>query len=117
VEFFSQEGKRLGDKHSLELHIHDTTCIQVEALRGNLSTFSFHERRLWSANRKTTIEEDQVYCLMGIFGVFLPYNYGESKEYAFLRLKDEIDRRSRDKQGKMATGTSRKQANLRRRWK
>jgi heterokaryon incompatibility protein (HET) len=99
VVFFSRDGKQLGDKDSLELQIHEITGIQVEALRGHLSQFSFNERRLWAANRKTTFEEDQVYCLMGIFGVFLLPNYGESKEYAFLRLKDEINRRSSDTQG------------------
>jgi hypothetical protein len=107
VEFFSRDGKHLGDKNSLELQIHEVTGIQDEALRGHISHFSFHERRLWAADRQTTFEEDQVYCLMGIFGVFLLPNYGESKEYAFLRLKDEIDRRSRDKQGNMVMRISR----------
>jgi hypothetical protein len=34
-----------------------------------------------------------VYCLLGIFGVFIPLIYGEGKTYAMLRLKDEIKRR------------------------
>jgi hypothetical protein len=33
-----------------------------------------------------------VYLLFGIYGVFIPLNYGEGKGYAFQRLHDEIDR-------------------------
>ena len=40
VEFFSQEGKRLGDKRALERQIHEITGIPVTALRGTpLSQF------------------------------------------------------------------------------
>jgi hypothetical protein len=51
------------------------------------------ERMSWTAKRKTTVKEDRVYCLLGIFGVFLPLIYGEGEAYATLRLKDEIRRR------------------------
>jgi len=44
----------------------------------------------WAAKRKTTIEEDQAYCLMGIFDVHLPLIYGEGMENAFRRLRKEI---------------------------
>jgi len=74
--------------------IHEITGIAVKALQGHLSQFSDDERRMWAAKRETTIEEDQVYCLLGIFGVYLPLIYGEGKEYAFRRLQDEIDKRS-----------------------
>jgi hypothetical protein len=90
VEFFSRDGKRLGDKSALEQQIHEITGIQIEALRGHLSQFTYQERRQWAEARQTTIEEDQAYCLLGIFSVFLVPNYGEGKEYAFLRLHDEI---------------------------
>jgi hypothetical protein len=99
VEFFSHDGKRLGDKGSLELQIHDITGIAVEALQGHLSQFSDDERRLWAAKRMTTIEEDQVYCLLGIFNVYLPLIYGEGKAHAFRRLQDEINKRSSVMQG------------------
>jgi len=49
---------------------------------------------MWAAKRETTIEEDQVYCLLGIFDVYLPLIYGEGKKHAFRRLQDEIDRRT-----------------------
>src|SRR5579859_3208065 len=35
VEFFSLEGKRLGDKKSLEQQIHEITGIAVQALQGS----------------------------------------------------------------------------------
>jgi hypothetical protein len=34
-----------------------------------------------------------VYCLLGIFRVFLVPNYGEGEEYATMRLKEEIQMR------------------------
>ena len=95
VEFFSKEGKRLGSKISLELEIHEITKVPVGALRGQrLSEFSVPERMSWAANRKTTLKEDKVYCLLGIFHVFLPLIYGEGEDHASQRLQKEIQERS-----------------------
>jgi hypothetical protein len=95
VEFFSRDGQRLGTKHSLKQQIFEISGIPIEALEGgNLSRFGDKERKSWASRRETTIEEDQVYCLLGIFGVFLPLIYGEGKDHAFRRLQDEIDKRS-----------------------
>ncbi|KAK7178572.1 hypothetical protein PSPO01_15389 [Paraphaeosphaeria sporulosa] len=81
VEFFSHNNKYLDNRVSLEQEIQDVTGIPATALRDpKLSNFS-------------------VYCLLGIFGVFLPLIYGEGEEYANLRLKDEIQKRQG--QGKM----------------
>jgi hypothetical protein len=94
IEFFSKEGKELGSRISLEQDIHKVTQIPIEALRGqSLPEFSIEERMSWAANRKTTLKEDKVYCLLGIFGVFLPLLYGEGDVYASLRLRDEIQKR------------------------
>jgi hypothetical protein len=91
VEFFSREGKRLGDKESLKVQIQHITSIPVQALEGNtLSKFSVDVRMSWATKRKTTMEEDQVYCLLGIFDTYLPLIYGEGKENAFRRLRKEI---------------------------
>lgn len=99
VEFFSKDGKPLGSKMSLELEIHEITKVPIKALRGEqpLSKFSVSERLSWAANRQTTYKEDKVYCVLGIFDVFLPLIYGEGEEYAFQRLKEEIQRRSGQK--------------------
>ncbi|KAI0570449.1 hypothetical protein TUN199_11308 [Pyrenophora tritici-repentis] len=94
VEFFSQDRKRLGSRLSLEQEIHNITGIPNDALRGQrLTEFSVKERMSWAARRTTTVKEDKVYCLLGIFGVFLPLIYGEGEEYATLRLKEEIQKR------------------------
>jgi hypothetical protein len=94
VEFFSRNGKRLGSKISLEQEIYNITKIAIEALRGqSLAEFSVEERMSWAAQRTTTWKEDKVYCLLGIFGVFLSPIYGEGEAYAMLRLREEIERR------------------------
>jgi Heterokaryon incompatibility protein (HET) len=90
VEFFSLEGKKLGDKKSLEKQIHDITGIPVPALRGSpLSEFSVEERMSWAKTRQTKREEDKAYSLLGIFGVYMPLIYGEGAN-AFRRLQKEI---------------------------
>ena len=97
VEFYSQDGDRLGDKESLQRQILKATSIPALALQGNsLAKFSLNERLSWMANRETTIDEDFVYCLLGIFQVHIPLIYGERVRNAFSRLLREVDMRSRD---------------------
>jgi hypothetical protein len=97
VEFFSRDGKRLGDKKSLEGQIHKVTDVPITALRGApLSDFSIDERLRWARNRETERKEDQAYCLLGIFNVFIPPIYGEG-ENAFIRLRGEINKSTRSK--------------------
>ncbi|KAF7503290.1 hypothetical protein GJ744_004012 [Endocarpon pusillum] len=85
VEFFSREGRPLGSKQSLEGIIHEITDIPVATIRGcPLSTFSVDERLRWPISRDTKRVEDKAYCLLGIFGVFLPLIYGED---AYKRLR------------------------------
>src|ERR1700761_3344283 len=68
VEFFSSNGKKLGSKISLEQEICQITKIPVEALRTHdLSKFGVEERMSWAAERTTTLKEDKIYCLLGIF--------------------------------------------------
>ncbi|PIL27088.1 hypothetical protein GSI_10228 [Ganoderma sinense ZZ0214-1] len=52
-------------------------------------------RMSWAADRETTRPEDEAYCLMGIFGIFMPALYGEGRN-AFLRLQEEIMRQVDD---------------------
>lgn len=97
VEFFSRDGTRLGDRKSLESQIQQATGIAVHALQGQLiSQFGVEERMSWAAKRKTTIEEDQAYCLLGIFNIHLPIIYGEGVENAFKRLREEINKCSEE---------------------
>ncbi|KAF4626630.1 hypothetical protein G7Y89_g11531 [Cudoniella acicularis] len=97
VEFFSQDGKKLGDKKSLETSIHETTRIPIKALQGNpFSDFSIAERKEWAAQRQTTEEEDMVYCLIGLCEVSMPLLYGEGKEAALKRLGMAVKEFSQD---------------------
>jgi hypothetical protein len=99
VDFFSKEGKRLGDKKSLEKEIHEITRIPIQALYGNsFSDFSIAERKEWAAQRHTTEEEDIVYCLLGLCEVSMPPIYGEGEKAAQKRLEVTIREFSNDGQ-------------------
>ncbi|KAG1897950.1 uncharacterized protein F5891DRAFT_956243 [Suillus fuscotomentosus] len=54
------------------------------------------EKLKWVSTRVTTLQEDIVYSLFGIFGVHLPVIYGETKQNALGRLLQEIVGRSGD---------------------
>jgi hypothetical protein len=91
VEFFCSNGKRLGDRKSLEQELHEITGIAVQALRGTpLSEFSIDERMSWAKSRHTKLTEDKAYSLMGLFDVHMPLIYGEGADNAFFRLQKEI---------------------------
>jgi hypothetical protein len=93
VELFSKERKRLGDKRALEQQIHEITGIANSALRGAaLSEFSVDERLSWTERRQTKLEEDETYSLLGIFDIHMPLIYGEGKEKALVRLREEIEK-------------------------
>jgi hypothetical protein len=76
---------------TLDQETHEITQISIRALRKyDLREFSVDERMSWVTGRRTTVKEDKAYCLLGIFGVFLPLIYGEGEEHAFRRLRKEI---------------------------
>jgi tetratricopeptide (TPR) repeat protein len=92
VEFFSREGHPIGDKASLDQLIHEITNIPLAALHNcPLHEFSTSERKKWAEYRRTTEEEDIVYCLLGILGVSMPVVYNEGRESAQRRLQAEIE--------------------------
>lgn len=94
VEFFSVEQALLGDKKMLAQQIHEITKIPLTALHGTaLSEFSIAERMRWAEMRQTKKKEDQAYCLLGVFDVFMPLIYGEG-DHAFIRLQKAISERS-----------------------
>lgn len=94
VEFFSVG--QLGDKKSLEGEIHEITGIPVAALRGSpLSNFSVMERMSWIEKRGTARKEDKACSLLGIFDIYMPLIYGEGRDNAFKRLREEIDKFSK----------------------
>ncbi|KAG8525713.1 uncharacterized protein KY384_000473 [Bacidia gigantensis] len=92
VQFFSREGNWLGCKSSLAEKLEEITGIAIEALRGrSVTNFTVEERFGWMKNRETKLQEDQAYCLLGIFNVSMAVIYGERKEKAIKRLRHEID--------------------------
>jgi hypothetical protein len=96
VEFFCREGKRLGDKRTLEQQVHEITRIATSALQGTpLSQFGIDERLSWAENRQTERKEDKAYSLLGIFDVYMPLIYGEGEDNALIRLRDEINKTSK----------------------
>ncbi|KAH9224947.1 heterokaryon incompatibility protein-domain-containing protein [Leptodontidium sp. 2 PMI_412] len=91
VEFFSVEGRLLGDKKSLENEVRSITGIDIQALRGEeLSGFSIAQKMAWVSGRNTTRKEDQAYCLLGIFDISMTWIYGEGDK-AFRRLERKIE--------------------------
>ncbi|KAI9710152.1 MAG: hypothetical protein M1820_002954 [Bogoriella megaspora] len=97
IVFFDKEWNNIGTKLKLIRELGSLTGIDTDILTGRteVQTASIAKRMSWAAHRKTTRIEDQAYCLLGIFGVNMPMLYGE-REAAFLRLQEEIMKRSDD---------------------
>jgi len=77
----------------LEHQIHEITGIPILALQGApLSQFGVDERLSWTGKRQTERKEDEAYSLLGMFNVYMPLIYGEGRDNAFIRLRDEIDK-------------------------
>jgi hypothetical protein len=92
VEFLTNEEERLGDKQSLGQTLHEITGIPTKILQGGpLSDYSVTERFSWATKRQTTRPEDEAYCLLGIFGIYLPLIYGEGRFSAMKRLLNEVE--------------------------
>jgi hypothetical protein len=56
---------------------------------------SVAQKMSWAANQETSRVEDIAYCLLGLFGIYMPPLYGE-EEHAFTRLQYEILKTSAD---------------------
>ncbi|KAK3613728.1 hypothetical protein LTR22_028035, partial [Elasticomyces elasticus] len=94
VVFYSGDGKRLGDKRSLEQHIHEVTAIPQAALQGRpLHNFSVDERLVWMTARETTLEEDKAYSLAGLFDMSLAPVYGQGFAQAHRRVLKLLHKR------------------------
>jgi len=77
--------------------ISERTKISVSFLRSckSMEAASIACKMSWAAHRVTTRVEDAAYCLLGIFSINIPLLYGEG-DRAFLRVQEEIVRRSND---------------------
>lgn len=97
IEFYSQDGYRLGDRTTLLPQIQWSTGISEAALRGSHpSNFTVEERISWARKRITKREEDAAYSLLGLFNIHMPLIYGEGRKNALVRLQREIVRASRE---------------------
>ncbi|KAF5361601.1 hypothetical protein D9758_007319 [Tetrapyrgos nigripes] len=96
--FFAADWVDIGTKSSLEDIIQAETGIPSTVLHSlsKLQDISVAQKMSWAAKRATTREEDLAYCLMGIVGVNMPTLYGEGGARAFIRLQEEIIKRSAD---------------------
>ncbi|KAF2192813.1 hypothetical protein K469DRAFT_621484 [Zopfia rhizophila CBS 207.26] len=96
VIFLDREWQEIGTKSSMQEIISETTGISVGILLGDdIGLASVAQRMSWASKMKTTRVEDLAYCLMGIFGIYMPMLYGEG-ERAFVRLQEEIMKISDD---------------------
>jgi hypothetical protein len=97
VLFYDSKQEYIGNKEDLADIIYQITKIDQDHLRSaiDISDASIAKRMSWAAKRKTTREEDQSYCLLGLFGVNMPLLYGEGNE-AFFRLQRAIIEKSND---------------------
>ncbi|KAK4187887.1 vegetative incompatibility protein HET-E-1 [Podospora australis] len=95
--FYAKGWKLLGTKSSLVKKVAQITKIdELTLLEPRLvHSASIAQRMSWASARSCTRVEDTAYCMLGLFGINLPIIYGEG-ENAFLRLQEEIIRRSDD---------------------
>lgn len=84
-------------KQALAEEIVHKTEIDIRILHdpSQLSRVSIAQRMSWAAGRRATKIEDIAYSLLGIFDVNMPMLYGEGDK-AFIRLQEEIMKRSPD---------------------
>ncbi|KAE8152639.1 heterokaryon incompatibility protein-domain-containing protein [Aspergillus avenaceus] len=96
VVFYNKNWHVMGTKVHLVEEISDATGIDdVNLIHYGIRPTSVGQKLSWAAGRKTTREEDQAYCLLGLLGVHIPLLYGEGHR-AFRRLQEEVIRSSTD---------------------
>ncbi|KAI0753645.1 heterokaryon incompatibility protein-domain-containing protein [Fomes fomentarius] len=97
VAFVSSSWSPIAFKDDQARLVEEATGVPVEVLADpkQMKRFSIAQRMSWAARRVTTREEDEAYCLLGIFDINMPTLYGEGRK-AFRRLQEEIMRQSPD---------------------
>jgi hypothetical protein len=97
VLFYSVDWNKIAEKREIRDEISAITGIPQLILDGRPPEGCNVAQRLsWASNRETTREEDMAYCLLGLFDVAMPPIYGEGLTNAFLRLQDELLKRTAD---------------------
>ncbi|KAI0399001.1 heterokaryon incompatibility protein-domain-containing protein [Xylaria palmicola] len=92
VEFYAADWAAIGTKSQRHEEISQTTKINVAILTHveSVDAFSAAEKLSWAAHRRVTREEDEAYCLLGLFEINMPMLYGEGRRKAFFRLQEAI---------------------------
>ncbi|KAJ5765855.1 hypothetical protein N7520_005414 [Penicillium odoratum] len=102
--FLAHDWSDLSSREKVCNHLSEITGISVSfleqrpdnvSLRTRLNSASIAERMNWASKRETSRQEDRAYSLLGLFGINMPLLYGEGMG-AFLRLQEEIIKRSDD---------------------
>ncbi|KAH7308433.1 heterokaryon incompatibility protein-domain-containing protein [Stachybotrys elegans] len=92
--FVDREWRRIGTRESWATEIKEASRIDAKYLMGfspmDFKACSTATRLSWASRRETTLEEDETYSLLGLFGISLPLIYGEGRWRAFNRLQREL---------------------------
>ena len=95
VYFYDKAWRPLGSRDDWMEYLPAITGIQTRHLSGSFMSCNIATKFGWASQRSTTREEDEAYCLLGIFGINMPLLYGEGRK-AFTRLQLEIMKVSDD---------------------
>ncbi|KAF7532351.1 hypothetical protein G7054_g8017 [Neopestalotiopsis clavispora] len=92
--FVDQAWRRIGNRETWAVEIEEASRIEARHLTNfsptNFTSCSIAMRFSWASSRETTVEEDETYSLLGLFGISLPLIYGEGRWRAFNRLQREL---------------------------
>lgn len=97
MSFYDTRWQLIGPKEGLARTLSGVTGVPEGVLlhEDPLDGIPIAAKMSWAGRRQTTRVEDRAYCLLGIFGIYMPLLYGEG-DHAFLRLQEEIIKRSND---------------------
>lgn len=92
--FLDRAWRRIGIRESWADEIKEASRIETRHLTTfsptDFNSCSIAMRLSWASHRDTTLEEDETYSLLGLFGISLPLIYGEGRWRAFNRLQREL---------------------------
>ncbi|KAI1121429.1 heterokaryon incompatibility protein-domain-containing protein [Nemania abortiva] len=92
--FVDRAWRRIGTRESWADEIKTASRIEARHLTSfnpmDFESCSIAMRLSWASRRETTVEEDETYSLLGLFGISLPLIYGEGRLRAFYRLQREL---------------------------
>ncbi|GES57150.1 HET domain protein [Aspergillus terreus] len=92
--FVDRHWHHIGTRESWALEIKEACNIDsrhlVDFKPTEPTSCSIAMKLSWASRRETTVEEDEAYSLLGLFGISLPLIYGEGRSRAFSRFQREL---------------------------